>query len=400
MTRLFSWFLTLFLFGGFASAAVYVLRARADAGVGMPEFSVFSEEANGLAEVARKLDQMGWRSMPLTRLANPSAHHGLLILVEPEDDVSIFGSGHSLSEADVSALLRWVEDGNALLICSRRNSELTRALDVTVTAYGPDNDDTPYQLEPDEAGPYTAGIDRVEVEGRHSLDAERGLPLWWQDDRPAALVMRWGAGRVFFVTDPSFLTARRLHRGADNLVFLASVAALHARDGRVYFDEYHHGIRASGGFWGYLQYHGLRVAFVPVLLVVAVAIWAVAVRLGPAVATPRATTADAVDYASAVAHIYRRAGARRQLGRGLARGFLARLARRLEARPSALPAELLSAWRQRHPKEPVRRLETLLRAAGELRKGDVNDAQLLAWTRAFDEFEEEVVARSRPARLS
>jgi hypothetical protein len=355
----------------------------------MPEFSLFSEEANGLAEVARKLDQMGWRTVPLTRLANPAAHHGLLVLVEPEDDVSIFGSGHALAEADVNALLRWVEAGNGLLICGRRNSELTRALDVTVTAYGPENDDTPYRLEPDEAGPYTAGIDRVEVEGRHSLDAERGLPLWWQDDRPAALVMRWGAGRVLFVTDPSFLTSRRLHRGADNLVFLANVAALHARDGRVYFDEYHHGIRASGGFWGYLQYHGQRVAVVPVLLVVAVAIWAVAVRLGPAVTTPRAPSVDAVDYASAVARIYRQTGARRMLARSLARGFLTRLARRLDARPSALPAELLACWRQRHPTASVARLKTLLSGAGELRKGEVNDAQMLAWTRAFDEFEQD-----------
>src|SRR5258708_33254429 len=110
--------------------------------------------------------------------------------------------------------------------------------------------------------------------------------------------MRFGAGRVILVADPSFLTARRLHRGADNLVFLVNVAMLHARDSRIYFDEYHHGIQASGGFWGFLQYHGQQIALVPLVLVVLVGVWAVAVRLGPAVAPPRTTRACAVAYDS------------------------------------------------------------------------------------------------------
>src|SRR5207253_8515935 len=167
------------------------------------------------------------------------------------------------------------------------NSELAHALDVAVATHGSEGDDMPHSLPVDEAGPYTDDLDRIEVEGQHSLSADRGLPLWWQDGRPAALLFRWGAGRVIFVADPAFLTPRRLHRGADNLVFLVNVAALHAHGGRVYFDEYHHGIRASGGFWSYLQYHGQGIAIVAVLVAVAIAVWAAAVRLGPAVATPR-----------------------------------------------------------------------------------------------------------------
>jgi hypothetical protein len=390
-----SWLLVLLLGGAFVVAAVIVLRVRADAGVDLPEYSMFSEEPNGLAEVARKLRQMGWQPVPLTRLANPAVHRGLLILVEPPDHRSPFGTGETLSEADAGTLLRWVEAGNTLLLCSPRNSELSNALDAIVSSGDPMNDDTPHRLEPEEAGPYTEELESLEAEGRHTLSADRGLPLWWQDDRPAAMLFGWGAGRIILVADPSFLTRRRLHQGADNLVFLGILASLHARDGRVYFDEYHHGIRSSGGFWGYLQYHGQQIALVPVLLVVGIAIWAVAVRLGPAIATPRASRADAVDYASAVARIYQRAGARRLLARSLARGFLARLARHLNARRSALPAELLNAWRQRHPKDPPQRLEILLRGATELLKGETTDRQLLEWTRAFDQFEQE--EKSSPA---
>jgi hypothetical protein len=393
MTRFASWLLVLILFGGFVASAGFVLRFRAAAGVGMPEYSIFSEEANGLAAVARKLEQLGWRPLPLTRLVNPATQCGLLVLVEPDDRTSLFGSGDTLREANVASLMRWVEAGNALLVCSRRNGELARALDVSVSTRAAGSDDTPHQLELDEGGPYTENLDRIEIEGQQTLGSERGLPLWWQDGRPAALLLRWGAGRVIFVADPSFLTSRRLHRGADNLLFLGNVAALHARDRRVYFDEYHHGICASEGFWGYLQYHGQQIAFVPVLLVVVVAVWAVAVRLGPAVATPPAVGADAVDYASAVARIYQRAGARRLLARGLVRGFLTRLARHLRARPSALPAELLAAWRQRYPKESAGRLETLLRAMTDLRQADLSNARMLAWTKALDQFGQETDAK-------
>src|SRR5438876_8254171 len=108
MTRFASWLLVLILFGGFAAAAGFVLRFRAAAGVGMPEYSIFSEETNGLATVARKLEQMGWRPLPLTRLVNPASQRGLLVLVEPDERASLLDSGDTLSEADVGSLLRWV----------------------------------------------------------------------------------------------------------------------------------------------------------------------------------------------------------------------------------------------------------------------------------------------------
>ena len=78
------------------------------------------------------------------------------------------------------------------------------------------------------------------------------------------------------------------------------------------------------------------------------------------------------------------------LARGLIRSFLGRLVRKLHTRPSAVPAELLAAWRQRYPKDSSGQLERLLRAVGEMRTGDLSDAQLLAWTQEFDEFEQEM----------
>src|SRR5262249_24260526 len=86
---------------------------------------------------------------------------------------------------------------------------------------------------------------------------------------------------------------------------------------------------------------------------------------------------------------YQRAGARRLVARTAARAFLGSLARHLRLRRGALPAEMLAAWRDRHPKESTAGLESLLRGANDLRKSDLNDRQLLAWTPAFDHFEKE-----------
>jgi hypothetical protein len=385
MTRFLSWCLVLVLFGAFGAVVWYELRARAEAGRGMPAFSVYSREHNGLADAADVLRKLGFEPVAVTRPAQNTPDRGLLILAEPQGHAVFPGEPPDLAEADAHALLDWVAEGNALLFCCDRMTNVHRRLRLGVTT---DAGEDLVSVEP-EAGPYTAGIDGLVVEGKNTVSGDVGVPLWYVGPGPGALVVAHGKGRVLAVADPSLLTLRGLQR-ADNVVFLYNVVRRHAQGRRVYFDEYHHGLRSGGGFWGYLGYHGVRWALVPVLLLVGVAVWRVAVRLGPAVPTPREARADAVDYASAVARIYHRAGAHRLLARSLTRGFLAPLTRHLRLRRAALPAEILAAWRQRYPGESAQRLERLLRGAAELRKGDVSPRQLLGWARAFDEFEKEL----------
>ena len=144
-----------------------------------------------------------------------------------------------------------------------------------------------------------------------------------------------GKGRVIVVADPTLLTARGLGR-ADNVMFLANVARLDSRGGVVYFDEYHHGFRSTGGFWGYIGHYGQQLALLPLGLLLLAAAWHALARLGPAKPTPPPASADAVDYASALARLYQKAGVRRLLGRALTRGFLAKLTHFLRLRKTAL----------------------------------------------------------------
>jgi len=399
MSRLAAWSLVSLLFAVFASVAAYTLHAGLARGRGLPAYSVYAETRDGLSEAAHIVQELGWSPVALTRPIQHTHHRGLLILVEPGGK-GLLAEPDGLSERDAQALLHWVEAGNTLLLASHRSTALHRALDVFVTEPAPVDDDlfTPVDLTP--AGgmtPYTEGMKRLSVKERGTLQARDGLPLWnVRQNEAGAVVLGRGQGRIILLAAPSLLTRQGLVLDYDwrddNLLFLTNVCALHARDGTVYFDEYHHGLRSGSGFWAYLAYHSRRLVLLPIVVVVGIAIWSQAVRLGPAVPSPRPPGDDVVEYASALAHIYRRTGARRLLGRMLARGFLTALTRHLRLRCNALPAEILAAWRRQEAGPSLDRLQQLLRGVGELRKGDFSERQLLNWARAFDAFEREILS--------
>jgi Domain of unknown function (DUF4350) len=380
-----AWILTLLSFGVFGAAVVYALWVRADAGKGFPDYSVYSEEADGLADAARFLRRTGFEPIAVTRPIQHSHVRGLLVLAEPHGTALFPGERPDLTETTVNSLLHWVEAGNTLLYASRHGSRLHEALEVVVHTDAQASEEDTNTVEVGDGGLYTDQMHRVVVEGKDYFQTSHGLPLWWVDNQPAALVLKHGRGKVILVADPSLFTARGLRR-EDNGVFLYNVACRDARGDRVYFDEYHHGLRSGGGPWGYLASYREHWILGSLLLVVMVAVWGRAVRLGPAVSRAAEQQTDAVDYASAVARIYQRTGVRRLLARALVRGFLSALTKHLHLRRNAIPAEILRAWREQHPGESGERLQNLLRGVSELRKDELTDQQLLEWTRAFDSF--------------
>jgi hypothetical protein len=384
MSRNFLWPLALLPVGIFIAVAALVLRGRVDAGRGMPDFSIWSDDANGLAEGAHLLGELGWRPVGLTRPIGAGRDRGLLIIAEPGGGRQLEES-EQISEGDARGILRWVEAGNTLLLCSRHQTALHDALQVDVVSDGRENGGKLIVVEPEDAGRYTRNVDRLSTRDGTTISSTAGLKLWPIRDRSGGIFLSRGAGRVVVVSDPTMLTRRGL-LSEDNAVFLIDIADVAGRDGVVFFDEFHHGFQSAGGVWGYLGYYGQQLIFLPLALALGTALWSVAVRLGPAVATPDATSADAVDYASALALLYRRAGVRRLPARTLVRGFIEDLTRHLRLRRGALPAEILAAWRRQAPGASTDRLQNLLRGVGELRKGEVAGRQLLKWSRAFDEF--------------
>jgi hypothetical protein len=379
--------------GGFAYVAGGALRARAASGRGMPAYSVFSTDEHGLADAFRVVRRFGYEPVALTVPIQNARRRGVLFVVEPEETSTVAGQGSELTDADAQAMLRWASEGNTLVLCSHDNTALHALLHAQIEQ---DPEATRAHIlsdaEVDKTSGYTRGIDRLTVEGRDTVQAETGLPLWWVHDQPGALLFAQGQGRVLLVADPSLLTRDGLAR-ADNGLFLYNVCRLDAADGQVLFDEYHHGLGSDSGLWAYLRERGLHWTLLPTLVVVAVGCWAGAVRLGPARILRPLRRADAVDYASAVARIYERAGVRKILARIAMRGFMGTLTRHLRLRRTALPVEILATWKKRHPDTSASessRVENLLRAVMALRQADYTTRQLLTWTRAFDQFSQEV----------
>jgi hypothetical protein len=360
----------------------------------MPAYSVYSEEHNGLAEAYRRVRQFGWQPVALTRPAQYAGVQGLLILVEPGQTTALPGVATDVTDADARGLVQWVERGNMLLLCSRRPTAVHAALHVDVFGGSGADAGMVTAAEVEDVGGYTDDVDRVAVEGEATLRAPGALPLWYVSREPGAVLFRRGRGRVLVVADPSLLTARGLRR-QDNAVFLYNVCRMAAKGDRVYFDEYDHGLGAGPNFWSYLRYHGQQWIALPIVLVVGMGVWAVGVRLGRPVPRPAPVRADAVDYASAIARIYHQAGVHRLLGRTTVRDFMGDLARHLRLRPTALPADVLAAWKRRHPAGPgyeeTSRLQELLRGVVVLRRGQFSEHELLRWARAFDEFQAEVL---------
>jgi uncharacterized protein DUF4350 len=388
------WILTGLLLGIFTVVTVYLLRERRLAGRDLPAYSVYSEAADGFGEAAYVLRRLGWTPVAVTRPIQDRQQRGLLIVAEPPSG-GIF-SPAALSENDARSLLNWVARGNTLLLLGRKNTPLHQALNVVVLLGDKREEDAFHSVDLGAAGGYTEGVSHLSVGSRASLRApDDALPLWWLGDQPGAVLLRHKKGNVLIVADARWLTREGLVRSDgeprdDNVVFLANVAEVAARDGKVYFDEYHHGLRSGSGFWGYLESHGERATPLLVLIVLLVAGWRWAVRLGPPVPTPTTENADAVDYASALARLYQKTGTRRLLARTLVRSFLGELTRHLRLRRNALPAEILAAWRQHDSGPSLTRLQTLLRGVGDLRRGEVSERQLLAWAQAFGQFTREM----------
>jgi hypothetical protein len=392
------WLMVLLLLGLLTAAGYFALQSRLEAGKDLPEYSVFSDEENGLAKAAQVLRQIGFRPVALTRPMQHTQHRGLLIMVSPRQ-MTLFGALPGLSENNGKGLLNWVEKGNTLVLLTRYVTPVHQELDVDLIGdFGETEVNRKiYQAEAVEIGGYTEPVDgqtvRVQslaVEGKDTVQGTRGVPLWYVGDRPGAWLVPHGAGQVLVVADPSLWTHRGLAR-RDNVLLLYNIARLTAVDGRVFFDEYHHGIRSGGGYWDYLRYHNLHWLALQLLLVVGIAVWTVGVRLGPARATPASSRADAVDYASAVARIYQRAGVHHLLAQHLVRDFLENLTRHLHLRRNTPPAELIKTCRLRHGAERGQELAELLKMAE--RMSDVNNPhwrfrrrELLHWARAFDGF--------------
>ena len=394
------WFLLVFLLAGFLTIGYLVLRDRFEAGYGMPAYSLYSKGENGYDHAARFAEKLGWQAIGLTRPIQNTRHQGLLIMVAPQHpDMFQGGMVPGVTEEDAKGVLRWVSEGNTLVLIGRKQTNIHNQLKIKLTAEVDGARSKVVRTETArEIGGYTEPLEgfgtfpvhNIAVETNDDLDGQTGLPLFGTNNKVGAWLLNHGDGRVIVIADPSIWTHRGLTR-EDNVVLLYNVLRMDTIAGRVYFDEYHHGIQSSGGYWEYLRYHDLHWLAIQLALLVALGMWAAAVRLGPALPRPAPPSEDTVDFASGVARIYQRAGVVQRMANHISRDFSDRITRILRLKRNASTEEILRTWKARHDEASTRELSELIHKTEELRDGlganrELSRQELLYWVKRFDRF--------------
>lgn len=347
--------------------AYYLLSDQFDSGTGMPKYSVFSKESDGLAAASTVLTKLGYQPVPLTRPLLSTNASGLLFVIEPTIDSPILGPVVHLGELDTKALLQWVAEGNTLVLCTDSQTDLHDEINVTVDK-APKNKQKLFSVPTMPLPGYTVpGSDTdiytvrtIALSTSSYLVSSSGVPLWNVKNGIGALLLNYKSGRIILISDPNVFTHRNLAQ-ADNVLFLANLATMDSINSRVYFDEFHHGIRSSGSYMDYIRRRKLHWIGYQLLCVVGLWLWMSSFRLGNAIRKEKPVQEDAVEYATAAARIYERAGIRSKLAEGMARDFLDRLTKHLRLRRNVGEQEILSAMQRRHGPEMTQELAPLLK---------------------------------------
>ncbi len=215
-------------------------------------------------------------------------------------------------------------------------------------------------------------------------------PLAGIKDAPAVAELRYGAGRVIFVGDPFVIANNGIGEG-DNARFVLNLARLTAGDGRVVFDDYHHGYRATnGGLLGFLGYfRGTPIpwmAWHTVALGLLVA-YTLGRRFGRPLRLPVKSRANALEFVEAMARIQRKAESRDLALENFYRRFHRRLCR-YTGRPTTAPLSelcLVAGERSGRPASEWRAVTERCQAI--IAGSPTTDAELLRLARRLRELE-------------
>ena len=281
------WLLVLLLFGAFAGARGVRAYRRAAAGKGLPDYTVYSAEPDGLADAASSCAGPAGSRSP-SRAHRATRSRGLLVLAEPGNPRGPRPASPSFPRATPGALLRLVEAGNTLLYCGRHATSLHELLGVTLITDETDTADDPHPAEVGEAGLYT--------DERATASSSRGKTSPETAPRPAAVVGRWPAGRGPAKARPGSRSSRSpiawppdneglrpVGTTASFSIAWPGATRATARFTSTSITTAFAPAAACGATW---RTTGRSWVLVPVLLLAGMAAWSVAVRLGPAVPVP------------------------------------------------------------------------------------------------------------------
>jgi len=345
------------------------------------------------------LDRLGYEPKRVYSTGPPSRGRGaLLFLLAP--------SPLPVSPKAAEAVLKWVERGNTLVFVSGMAQSaflgqatewaLLKALELGVVDRGrlrPGDllrhrgvsPGRGIHLSPKKATAYadpkaTLFLDELEFA---DVKGENWTELFGSRHHSYVLHSERGSGNVFFVSSTSLIRNGNILE-ADNVRFLLDLVSAHARAGRVYFDEYHHGYRSSPSSRALLTTKTASLLLAQLALVGVVYLYSQSRRFGRPIPLVRDARRSQLEYIESAGAIYERAKARPYALEVLYRDFRQRVCPRLglpstaSADLIATRAELSSTADSRETRRALTDLERLLST------GSIDSHALLREARQLD----------------
>jgi hypothetical protein len=317
---------------------------------------------------------------PFTKLKERAEVTTLVLISLPPTTV--------FQEDEFTALNEWVAQGNLLII-------IDREIFVEV---GEAKINTTYNAEEFTARPlqptlYSDGVENLKLSkfaSRVTVESQATI-YHYGDDKGAVLAdTDVGEGRVLAFTDP-YVVANNGIAEADNLM-LALNLLTHAPDGKIAFDEFHHGYGSSNseGVLAYFEGKPVKWMFWQLTLLAALLVYTYGRRFARPVPLKRESRTTNLEFVSSMANITRLAKASDLAMQNIYSDFRNKLCR-YSGLPTRVDSPRLAATAARRMQRNERDLRDLLSKCEKvIQGGQTSDAELLKLVTRIREIESEI----------
>jgi hypothetical protein len=327
------------------------------------------------------LEESGY---PVTRLETPytklkdRGEVTTLVIISPPPTANY-------TSEEFNSLTEWVEAGNLLIIIDRDIEVKLNDVSISTQPGG-----TQSVVRPLQPSVYTRGVKNPAFSGyaKRVKVASNEVTYHMGDDQGAVLADSMaGAGRVVMLTDP-FIVANNGIAEGDNVVIALNLFSDRS-DGKIAFDEYHHGYgaAASGGVMAYFEGTPVPWMLWQVGLIAARSVYSYGRRFARPLPLARERRTTNLEFVSSMANITRLARATDLAMTSVYSEFHKRLCR-YSGLPSKTETARLAAAAARRAKIDEEELRRLLARCEEVAGGRaVSDSELLQLVKRVREVE-------------
>jgi hypothetical protein len=294
---------------------------------------------------------------------------GLVMMLQPEQ----------ILESEWEPLDAWVEAGGTLIVAGDQGGMSVAATHYKFsTLFLLDPIAEVSQTSPLLASPVLTNPVKVQTDMVLTSDRNDYVVYLATKDGPIAVSFAQGKGRVILCTSPQVFTNLGLKEDA-NAAFVLNLIALAKPKSTVWFDEWHHGLRAATtGIIGpdqWLRHTPIGNAFIFILVVVVVGLFLQGRAFGRPVPLPHEIRRRGVlEHVTAVANLGRRAGHRSDVLRQYHQQLKRHLGRRYRLDPSLADADYVAALTRYNPTLDHK---ALLKLLNQLRQPNINETDLV-----------------------